>query len=130
MTEFSSTNQPLRTKERPGRLTVVQVLEIRQKYAGGKGMTQAALAREYNTSRFNIYKVVTYQSYNKVALVTNDAPILKASDEAVAASALKVAAEIALMQQNVARTNVVIDTDKLIEEAKAEEPPKPRTPYY
>lgn len=114
---------------RPG-LTPEQVLQVRLKYDNGHGVSQGKLAAEYHVSRFCIYKAVNYQSHNKIALVTNDAPILKASDEAVAASALKVAAEIALMQQNVARTNVVIDTDKLIEEAKAEEPPKPRTPYY
>src|ERR1700679_3044813 len=91
MTQFNSTRQP-RTKT-----ALTTVLEIRLRYK--EGWSQARLAREYQLSVNTIHKMVTLQSYNKVAIVGTEQPAM-ALASAVEKSALEMLAFQRLLDQN------------------------------
>ncbi len=82
--------------KRPG-LTPEQVLDIRQRVK--EGVSQARLAREHRVSSYTIYKAVNYLSHNKVAIVESGPRSMARADE-IEASALRMAAEQALLNQN------------------------------
>lgn len=93
------------------------VLKIRQLYDGGRGWSQGRLAREFRLSRGTIQKMVTYQTYNKVAIVTNDTPVPMAAADAVAESARRMLAQQQLLDSN-AQPLKSLDIDQLLAEAK------------
>ena len=88
---FNSGNQP------PPKTPLTTVLEIRLKHR--EGWSQARLAREYKLSVNTVHKMVTLQSYNKVAIM-GAAPAAAPSASTLEESAKRLLAFQALLTEN------------------------------